>query len=50
LRKLYAAGDILNLPDPSKDTEEEQKLVELVSNILLGKPLSEIIIEERGPR
>jgi hypothetical protein len=50
LRELYAAGDILNLPDPSGDLEEVQMLIELASSILPGKPLSEIIIEDRGPR
>jgi hypothetical protein len=50
LRKLYAAGGIVNLPDHTIDPEEERRLVELFSSILPGKPLSEIIIEDRGPR
>ena len=48
---MYKKGHLLSLPDGQPDTpEEEAELEELANSIGPGKPASEIVIEDRGPR
>jgi hypothetical protein len=47
---LYKRGDILNLPDPDDYDDEAQEIIGLTSTMLPGKALSDMIIEDRGPR
>ena len=48
---LLRKGLILRIPDRQPDTPEEAaERQRLVNSLKPGKPLSEIIIEDRGPR
>lgn len=50
LEKLYYEGKILNIPTQKPLTEEEKaKRAQLSQALAGGKPLSEIVIEGRGP-
>ena len=50
MEKLYREGDILNLPRPRPLTPEEQAERDRLGQPFAGgKPLSEMIIEDRGP-
>jgi hypothetical protein len=46
---LHKKGDVLNLPDSNADDESVQEIIELTGAIAPGKPLSEVIIGDRGP-
>ncbi len=51
LEELYRGGIISNIPTGELDTPEEAAERErLISSIAPGEPLSEIVIEDRGPR
>jgi len=48
--KLYREGEIENLPTRRPLTPEEQAELERIGKLFaVGKPLSEMIIEDRGP-
>ena len=50
MEKLYREGKILNLPKPRPLTPEEQAERERIAQVFAGgKPMSEMIIEDRGP-
>ena len=50
MEKLYREGEILNLSTPQLLTPEEQAEQERLRKLFAtGKPLSEMIIEDRGP-
>jgi hypothetical protein len=50
LQKLYDEGTILNIPTRKPLTEEEKaERAQLSQALARGKPLSEIVIEGRGP-
>lgn len=50
MEQLYREGELLNLPMPQPLTQEEQSERERLAKIFAGgKPLSEIVIEDRGP-
>jgi len=50
LEKLYREGTILNIPTRKPLTEEEEaKRTRLAQATAGGKPVSEIVIEGRGP-
>lgn len=50
MEKLYREGDLINLPSneplTSEEEAERERLGKLFAN---GKPLSEMILEDRGP-
>jgi hypothetical protein len=48
---MYRIGHVSNLPTGEPDTpEEEAERERLINSIKPGKPLSEMVIEDRGPR
>jgi len=50
MEKQYHEGKLLNLPTRKPLTEEEQKERARLAQVFAGgKPLSEMIIEDRGP-
>jgi hypothetical protein len=50
MEKLYREGKILNLPKPQPLTPKEQAERERIAQVFAGgKPMSEMIIEDRGP-
>ena len=50
VEKLYREGKVLNIPTWKPLTEEEKaKRAQLSQALAKGKPLSEIVIEGRGP-
>lgn len=50
MEKLYREGKLLNLPVPRPLTSEEEAERERLGRLFAGaKPLSEMIIEDRGP-
>ena len=50
MEKLYQEGEILNLPVPQQLTREEQAERERLGKLFAGgKPLSQVILEDRGP-
>lgn len=51
LAKLYREGKITHIPTGEADTpEEEAERARLAKLLGQGKPVSEMIIEDRGPR
>ncbi len=50
MEKLYREGELLNLPIPRPLTQEEQTERERLGQVFAGgKPLSEMVMEDRGP-
>ncbi len=50
MQQLYREGKLLNLPKPQPLSPEEQAERERLARLFTGgKPMSEIIIEGRGP-
>lgn len=50
MEKLYRDGDLLNLPSNEPLTSEEEAERERLGKLFAsGKPLSEMILEDRGP-
>jgi hypothetical protein len=50
MEQQYREGKLLNLPVPQPLTEEEQAERERLAQVFAGgKPMSEMIIEDRGP-
>jgi hypothetical protein len=50
MEQLYREGDLLNIPLRRPLTEQERALREHLAQVFSGgKPLSEMVIEDRGP-
>ncbi len=50
MEKQYREGKLINLPDPQQVTQEEEAEIERLGKLFAGgKPVSEMIIEDRGP-
>jgi len=50
MEKQYREGKLLNLPKPRPLTAQEQAERERIGQVFAGgKPMSEMIIEDRGP-
>lgn len=50
MEKLYREGDLINLPSNEPlSSEEEAERERLGKLFAIGKPVSEMIIEDRGP-
>jgi hypothetical protein len=50
MEKLYREGKILNIPNRRPLTQEEQAERERLGQVFSGgKPMSEMVIEDRGP-